>query len=194
MSEEPVTIPGEAAERWHMPDLNVAPPSAGKLDELAESAYEEGFQRGREEGLAAGQAEIRARIERLETLLGRFAKPLAEVDAEVEQALVMLASEVAGALLCRELRTDPDALLPMVREALATLGDAEREVALHLHPDDVDRVREEFDANGSPAACRLVADAGLAAGECRLETDAAVIDGRFEARLARVREQLLGAS
>ena len=93
------------AVRWELPRLGVqrgvagaSLPTARELDELERGAFNEGLERGRAEGYAQGRSEALAHIGQLRHMLGRFARPLAELESELEQILVHLTTAVAAAL------------------------------------------------------------------------------------------------
>lgn len=183
----------DGAVRWRMPELDAAnsPPNVAKIEEVEQAAYREGYERGRAEGYRVGEAEVRRCVACLEDMVACLTQPLAETDAETENALVGLACEVAGALLCRTLEVQPEGVADMVRNALATLGTGEGRVAVTLHPDDVELVRPALDEDGALARVTLTPDGGLARGDCRIQTENAAVDGTLVARIARIREQLL---
>ena len=102
------------AARWEAPDLTPPPPRAGpsveELEAIERAARQEGFARGHAEGHAQGQAEVRRLIAQLEGLIDSFARPLAQLDGEVETVLAELAVQVAGALLGRAYEAEPQLL------------------------------------------------------------------------------------
>lgn len=198
-------------QRWEPPlvaDLSTAaadvkPSSlltAEQLENIQAQAYkeawDEGFNKGRQEGLAAGQAETTRRAALLDRLAQALGRPFEEMDAAVEQALVDLAVTLAQALVRRELRSDPGQVVAVVREALAALPVASRHVRVCLHPDDVVLVTEALVARdaGSDAGrdWHLQEDPTLMRGDCRILSENSQIDATMEKRLATVVAQLSG--
>jgi flagellar assembly protein FliH len=103
--------------------------------------YSEGFAAGHAEGLAAGRDQAQQERQTLRSLAERLAQPVAAVDAEVETALVALALEVARQVVLHELRTQPEAIVPIVRQALAAFPARAGTPELRLHPQDVELLR-----------------------------------------------------
>lgn len=142
-------------------------------------APSEEFLAGEAAGRAAALAQIAAEAERQRKLKLRFA----ELDA---QAIECLARELARTVcaLCEKLlgdfAHDPRALQRRCEEAAKRIGQSPRALALHLNPDDVDRLDRDF-----VDSWRIVADETIEAGGLRLEgPDGAIADGPAEWRRA----------
>ncbi|HEB93185.1 MAG TPA: flagellar assembly protein FliH [Gammaproteobacteria bacterium] len=202
----------EGYQRWELPQVaelpatdieEVSPSSlltAEQLENIQAQAYkeawDEGFIKGREKGLAAGRAEIVQRAALLDGLAQALGQPFEALDAAVEQALVDLAVTLAQALVRRELRSDPGQVVAVVREALAALPVASRHVRVCLHPDDVAVVGEALVARDAGGDARrdwhLQEDPTLMRGDCRILSENSQIDATMEKRLAAVVAQLSG--
>lgn len=185
-----VEQPGSASPR---PGAGPGPMTAAQLEALQQAAYEEGFAQGLRDGRAAGEQEVRAEAQRLAAALDRLAQPLERVDEQVEQELVALAIAIARQLIRRELSTSPGEIVPVVREALAALPAASREVRVHLHPDDVALIHEALPAgDGGERPWRVVEDGLISRGGCRVEAEHSRIDATLEKRLTSVVTAVLG--
>lgn len=190
----------DAIENWSLPEVNVArssdavarPLTARQIEELQQQAREEGFAVGRREGLEAGKKEIRARVHELDALMQTLAKPLDQLDAQIEQDLVQLALAVARQLVRRELKSDPGQVLAVVREAMAALPLAARNVRLHLHPEDAALVRDTLSVSDNERSWVIVEDPVLSRGGCKVGSDTSQIDASVERRLHSVIASVLG--
>jgi flagellar assembly protein FliH len=192
--------------RYELPNINgmaVQARRAGKtvqeLEDVEQRAYEEAYAKGRAEGLAAAEREMRpqlqqlqARIERMDQIVGTLARPLQELDAVVEDQLVQLALTVARHLVRRELRIDPSQVIAIIRETVALLPASARDVRVHLHPEDAAVVREKLAAPTGERVWTIVEDPVMSRGGCRVTTDNAQIDARLETRIGTVVSALLG--
>lgn len=197
-----------AFERWELPQVGAGAARAGadaavdtnpnlltaaQIEELQKQAYQEGFEQGRKDGLAAGQNEVHGQVQRLAQIMSALCEPFERLDEEVEQQLLSLAVVVARQLIRRELRADPGQVVAVVREAMAALPVAARNVAIYLHPEDAALVREALsltDAGERP--WRVIDDAVLARGGCRVQADDSFIDASVEKRLTSIVARLLG--
>lgn len=196
----------EAVSLWDLPTVNgraIQARRPGKtvseLEEVERRAYEEAFAKGREAGLAAARAEsqqalnqLNSQVHRLETVLGSLSKPLDHVNAEVEQQLLNLTLSVARHLVRRELRIDPAQVIAIIRETVALLPAAARDVRVHMHPEDAAVVRERLATPTADRAWTIVEDPVMTRGGCRVTTDTAQIDSRLETRINSVMAAMLG--
>lgn len=201
-------IPLESApecERWQAP--NVAATGDGEadgaggghlltredLEALEARIREENKELGRQEGLAAGAAEVSARVARLDAALTALARPFDELDQELEDQLLTLVRSLTGHLVRRELRMDPSQVIGIIREAIRTLPAAAREIHVHLHPEDARVVRECLGAEIAERAWRLEEDPVMERGGCRVVGGNSEVDARLELRLGRLINDMLGS-
>lgn len=200
---------GEGLRRWEVPALDTAatgapqppsaeqgeplpqPPSLEEIESIQRAAHEEGHAAGHAEGLAAAQIEMRRLQARLEGILDAFSRPLAELDQEVEQALVELAARIAGTLIRQHYREHPELLAALTREAIASLGERPRSVEVRLHPEDLEAVAPLLpEASGT----RLVPDPALARGDLRVHAEDVRLDARMATRIEQILPRLLNAA
>jgi flagellar assembly protein FliH len=175
------------AQRWQAPALSqgaAALPlhTAAQLDAMERAAYEEGFARGHAEGYAAGAQDARSAAQRLRELLDHCARPLDELDAEVEQALLELALQAARRLVQREYEFDPKLMGAAIHEAVAALATMPRELRVHLHPEDLRLLHDSLERPSELAAWRLVPDPALLRGDCRIASDSGWVDATLATR------------
>lgn len=195
-----------AVSRWDLPTVSGqsiqgrrSGRTVGELEEVERRAHEEAFAKGREAGLAAARAEMQPQIDKLkqqvakfDAMLGTLARPLEEMDSQVEDQLVHLALTVARQLVRRELRIDPAQVIAIIRETVALLPVATRDVRVHLHPEDAAIVREKLATPTQDRAWSIVEDPVTTRGDCRVTTDTAQIDARLETRINTLVSELLG--
>jgi flagellar assembly protein FliH len=192
-------------ERWALPTVEGpsihrrAKLTVGELEELERSAWQEAFTQGKEAGLAAARVEIETRRKNLEqqatrlaAILDLLAQPLKQVDTEIEKQLVTLAFTVAKHLVRRELKADPTQVIAVVRDTVALLPIAARDVRVHLHPEDAALLREKLATPSADRAWTLIEDPVQSRGGCRVTTENSQIDARLETRLGAALSALLG--
>lgn len=204
------TDPAEAAtnaQRWDLPTVEGAPmPRAGAkgvnvmhLSLVEREAWQHGYKDGHVEGVRKGEAELAKRIAEvdvkiaaLEAIIGTLAKPLDELDAQVENELTRLALAIAKHLVRRELKIDPTQIIGIIRNTVSLLPLGARNIKIHLHPDDAAIVREKLARPTGDQEWQLAEDPLMARGGCRLTTDNSSVDARFESSVAAVMSGLLG--
>jgi flagellar assembly protein FliH len=158
--------------------------TVGGIADLQAEAHQEAF--------AQGLAEVRAQVERLAAMIHELARPFEVQDAEVERELLTLAMALARQIVRRELKSDPTQIIGIIREAIAALPVAAREVRVHLHPEDGAVVREHLAPTDAERAWVMVEDPVMARGGCRITTATSRIDARLETRLAALLSELMG--
>ena len=190
-----------SALRWDVPSFQAEtatkpPHSARHLDELEQQAYDEGFARGAAEGRAQAQhaerERLRAEGQHLQALIEHLARPLREMDAEVERMLVALALDVGGRLAMTALQDNAGAVTAVVHEAMAALMPPRRAASVHLHPADVELLQGELQLPADAGVWQLVADQTLNRGDVLVVTDSAHVDARLDTRAATLAQTLLG--
>jgi len=194
-------VDGKDSLSWNPPSINGpranrrTKPTLSELEDVERAAWDEAYAKGLEAGRVAGEAEIRKRFEQvanIESILNALAKPLQQLDKEVEAQLVTLAFTIAKHVVRRELRLDPSQVIAIVRETVNLLPLAQRNARVHLHPDDARLLRERLAEPQSERAWSIVEDPVMARGGCRVSSDTSQIDARLETRLAAIFSHLMG--
>jgi len=174
------------------PALRRKMPTLGGLADLQAEAHKEAFEQGLIEGRQAGRAEVQAQADRLTGMFHDLAKPFDALDKEVERELLTLAMALARQIVRRELKTDPTQIIGILREAMAALPVATRDVRVHLHPEDAVVVKQHLASAENQRAWTIIEDPVMARGGCRITTHTSRIDARLETRLGRILSELLG--
>lgn len=199
---------GSAAgiERWRLPEVEgpiIGRPRADPGGAAAQASLRATLQQAEARGYEAGTARARAewsqrlaalddRIKSLDAALQLLARPLEQLDAEIEGELAQLALGVGKQIARRELHIEPAQVIAILRESLALLPVAAREVRVHLHPEDAATVREHLTSPGGDRAWTIVEDPTLSRGGCVVHSQSSRIDARLEARIAAVAASALG--
>lgn len=198
--------------RWMPPDVDrpmqsvgvrdlpaetvVRPPTAAEIEQWQAEARQVGRQQGYDEGLAAGRAageqEVRRQAETLQRVVTGLATPLHDFEADAERELAELALIIARQIIRRELRTDPGEVIGLVREAMALLPSAARDVKIHLHPDDKPLVRDNLNLGDGDSRIELLDDPTISRGGCRIDAEPTRIDATLESRLNQLSAAILG--
>lgn len=200
----PPRAEAEAIARWELPVFPGTPRcpedvvlhTAQHLDDMEAAAYQEGFARGHAEGLAIGQnagaQQVREQAARLSALIDHLARPLQQLDEEVERTLVALTIEVARRLVQQELQLDPGRVAAVVGEAMSALSGPAREVRVLAHPEDVPLLKEHLLPPDGAQEFRITADPTLMRGDCRVLSESAQVDARLDTRQANLAQSLIG--
>lgn len=147
----------------------------------------------RKAGYEEGQAAARRGFESpLREALGRAAAAVAELAAlrrrlraEAEEDLVRLAVAIARRILRREISTDPQAILGLVKAAFERI-DAREVFRLRAHPEDARTLEACFADLGVPERIQVAADRNLERGALLVETERGDLDASVETQLQEI--------
>lgn len=191
------------AATWQLPTLGgtvlTGRRRSENLSAIEREAWEQGHAQGREAGLVAAQQEARAaaaeaerRVQQLQSILDLMTRPLADLDHQVQRQLALLAGAIARQIVRRELKTQPDEIIAVVRETVGLLPIVARQVRVHLHPEDAELVRSRLATASGEVAWSIVEDPMLARGGCRVTSETSSIDAQLEQRLGAAIATVLG--
>ena len=177
IADEPVELEPPAPE----PDWEA-------IEALKETARAEGFAQGMTDAEAAIRQAVAEHVKRLETVHKALTRPLATLDAAIEDQVVELALEIGSTLFRGAIERSPQQIQAVVREAVQLLPVATNDVTIYLHPEDAPLLRE---SGSTQAAWQIVEDANMERGGCRVTTAASDVDATVSGRLQALREALL---
>ena len=173
-----VLAPGNGGSPQDAPPPPVRPPEE-ELARVREEARAEAYAAGFASGLAAGTRELAA----LTQLLGRMREVMEDHEQVLAGDVMGLAVELSQQIMRHALQVNPEVVLPVVREAIASLPQGSQHPRLILHPQDAALVRSVLDVNQiTPAPWRIVEDARLERGGCRIETATSELDASIGSR------------
>ena len=179
-----------AAQAAQAPAVEAAPavalPTAADIERIHLEAHQQGY----EAGFAEGQAAAQAVADQLAALLGQLPAALRNIDQQVAEQLLATAVEIASQVMRQSIKLKPELILPVVREAIASLNVINGHPALFLHPEDARLVRAKIGEQLTHNNWRIIEDASLTPGGCRVEMGASEVDATLETRWRRVIEAM----
>lgn len=165
--------------------------------ELLEQAGEEAFARGQEQGTAQAALQWQQRMDdyiagqgqeaaqRIDALVQTLQARLQDLQQNMAQEVLELSCEIARQVVRQELRSNPQALKPVVQEALGMLVDDGRPATVRLNPQDHALLADALGQQMAAASVQWVADAVVPPGGCLAEQAGTVVDGTLEKRWQR---------
>jgi flagellar assembly protein FliH len=189
--------------RWELPEINGPVLARNRrvvdLSVIEREAWDKGYAEGRDAAIAvvrkeqqATQVELDRRVQNLASILDFMAKPIAALDAEVQRQMVTLVGAIARHIVRRELKTQPDEIVAVIRETVALLPMTAREVRVHLNPEDAKLVRARVAETGGERAWSVAEDPMISRGGCRVSSENSTIDATLERRLGAAIAAALG--
>jgi len=163
-------------------------------DLVRQQAFADGFAQGRAH--AAIEAERRVSEFAAQQALGtaqRLAAMIAQAQEQLEQSgqviaqgVLELACEMARQVLRHELSVNPNALQPVIREALGLLTADGKPTTVRLHPQDLEVLRDALKSEFGGMELKVLADPAVKPGGCLIEAAGSVVDASLETRWRRV--------
>jgi flagellar assembly protein FliH len=194
---EPEPVVELPAEMEEVPLEEVQPLTLEELESIRQEAYNEGFAAGEKDGFRSttlkvrqeAEAALSVKLASLERLMGSLFEPIAEQDSQIEKAMVGLVEHIARQVIQRELVLDSSQIESVMREALKLLPLGVGNVRLHINPQDFEQVKALRERHEE--TWRILEDAALQPGGCRVETEYSRIDATVETRISQIMAQLL---
>lgn len=171
-----------AFERWEHPAEPATDTPADPVETARELAHIEGYAAGMRAGQEAS--------ERLVQLTEGFTRMLDQLDAKLADAVRDLALDIARKVIAGELGVRPEHILDVVHHALQQVTETTRESRLLVNPADAQLVRQRLEPVLDRARMRLVEDARIVRGGCRIETPHGDIDATLQTRWRQVAQAL----
>lgn len=203
-----------AFQRWEMTSFNDEKPAQlaeqitlakARLDDanaLKEQARTDGYALGYQEGYAAGliegkidgytesKTEVNDQIAKLQELVRNMSEQIALANQDIGQDLLHLAIELAQAMTKNILDIDPEAIIPIVKDAIEHMPSIQQPAQLTLHPDDAAIIRSHMGEDLNKAGWRIISDTHIERGGCKLETAHNLLDATVSTRWQRLTEAI----
>ncbi len=182
--------PSVVAKRPPPVELPTEETIAGIREEARLIGYEEGHGAGYADGLAIGRAEAAKELEHLQSVAVTFGNALAEADETIASDVLELALQLARGMLRTALDVKPELLIPVVREAIGYLPVLQQPALLILNPQDAELIKAAMGAELDKGGWRIVEDAQVARGGCRIDTASNQVDAQAASRWNRLTASL----
>ena len=159
--------------------------AAAELRQARQGGYQDGYRDGLVALEGFKQSFAQQSTQQIGMLLGAVGGQLDALQQEMAQALAATALSLARQIVRSELATRPAAVAGVAAEALETLLLSARHITLRVHPDDHALVSQGAGDVIAARGARLIADATLSRGGCRVESDIGGVDATLETRWRR---------
>jgi|TARA_B110000967_G_scaffold202583_1_gene241691 flagellar assembly protein FliH len=201
------------AKKWQAPDMTAGPdkvirhrdvvadssqeqsrsiPTANEIEQWRKDAQDEGYQ----EGLKIASTKSIEIQNRLLQLINFLEHPIKSLNKEVEQQLSQVAVSLAQQLVKRELKIEPGEIIGLIRDLVELLPGNARAIRIFLHPEDAVLVREALliEADNEEQSWKLIEDAMITPGGCKIKSESSNINATLENRLAALASLVLGGN
>ena len=182
---DPSATTGMPTAEPEAPTLSVAEQLAAQLRAARQSGYQDGYR----DGLAALEGFKQSYAAQITAQLGRLVEShgaqLDGLQQQLAQAIAVCATSMARQVVRSELAVRPDLVAAVAQEAVETLLLSARHITVRVHPDDQPLVAQGAADVLQARGARLIPDASIARGGCRVDSDIASVDGTVAARWRR---------
>ena len=163
------------------------------VQQACDDAYAEGFAQGQAQTALEWQRRMDEYIaqqgqeaaQRLQSVLQTLDASLIDMQQQMAQQVLELACDIARQVVRQELSVNPNALLPVVREAVGMLVTEGRPATVRLNPVDMEAMAEPLREEVNAPGVQWMADAAVPAGGCLVESAGTVVDGSIDKRWQR---------
>jgi flagellar assembly protein FliH len=160
------------------------------LDEGRAAGFEQGqaagLEQGRADGLTQGRAEAEQERAQLQQIAETFGNEVSQASERIADDVLNLALDLSKAMLKTALHLRPELVIPVVAEAIRYLPTVQQPALLTLHPEDAQLVNSQLGNELSKAGWRVVEDAEMERGGCRVDTASNQIDSTAPSRWQRI--------
>lgn len=162
------------------------------LEEGRSAGYQDGLKSGQQEGIAQGRQSIDGQFNEIIAPLAALKSLLEEGYSEQirgqQDFILDLVRRVSQQVIRCELALQPQQVLKLVEETLNALPDDRADVKIHLEPSTVVKLKEL--GEDKIRGWKLISDADITAGSCRIVSDKSDADASVETRLNACMEQV----
>lgn len=169
-------------------------PSAKEIEDLYNSAYREGFSKGKEDGHKEVVKLAREQLDNLNNIIESIYQPAVDVENQLVQLLVQMSLNIAKNIIRRELKNDVGQIAGIVADSLKMLPISTEKITLVLSPGDAQFIRETYHNDNDKYDWNIREDTSISQGGCLLVTEASTIDARLETQLNELYYTMIGGT
>lgn len=182
---DPQASAGMPTAEPEAPTLSVAEQLAAQLRAARQGGYQDGYR----DGLSALDGFKQSYAAQITAQLGRLVEShgsqLDSLQQQLAQAIAVCATSMARQVVRSELAVRPELVAAVAQEAVEALLLSARHITVRVHPDDQPLVAQGAADVLEARGARLIPDASIARGGCRVDSDIASVDGSVAARWRR---------
>lgn len=177
----------------HLSEEDIEKRVLSRLKEVQESAFQEAYQlgldEGRKEAFQQAALDIESRLKKMDTLLTAITNLKMELIQQNESHLVQLAFHMASRIAHAEVKADPAVITQVIKDALQ-MAQIEEEVIVHVSPLQIEFL-ETLKAEGKREfeflkKVKMEPSDSVSEGGCVIQTNYGEIDARFEERVNKL--------
>ncbi len=168
--------------------------------EDTEEAYRRGYEEGRTKALEELKEDFQLQLQQKQQVFHKLTESITEqfryFHQKSEQFVVKFAIAIAERIIKREIKTDKEIILRLIREAIHKVAGVER-ITIHIHPEDeeiVHRHRGELLSRLGRDSVREIIiepDEKIDRGGCVIESNQGNVDARISEQIRKLESEFL---
>jgi flagellar assembly protein FliH len=163
---------------------------AGALESIRKEAYTKGMQEGFAVGMDKAKEYAAKDHAQFLAIASAFENALEMADQKIEEDILALALDIAKLMLKTKINTDPEIILPVVRDAIHYLPQVQKPARIIVHHDDARILRDQLGEELADQAWQIQEDNNIERGGCLVETGENQIDATNTMRWKRITDAL----
>ncbi|SDM91327.1 FliH/SctL family protein [Bacillus sp. OK048] len=165
-----------------------------QLEEEKRLGYEEGYQLGIEDGNQHAKEQNQIFLQKAADILEQAYQEKAAIIQEADPFVIELTMEIAKKVIQQELKTQPDALLHIIKQTLSSVYETDS-ISIGVAPEDfsfVQKQREQLLAiDNGQVEIKVFPDYSIQQGGCIIRTSSGSVDARIDVQLSEIKKVLL---
>lgn len=195
MSKDSIRKQSTVVYKWQTPELSSGANGQDSGVPDAEQQRLSAMEDARRQGYAAGLEQAKRETDEQRTLLASYVQamtqPFADQNTEVAEYIAGLAGKIARSLVQKELSTDPESLMSLVKAAVAALNTSAQKVNIHLNPHNAELIRELIAVDSKKESWNIVDDPLIGLKDCRVSRENSLVDTDLESRIDLIISQFI---
>ncbi|MBN4075916.1 hypothetical protein JYU22_04990 [Gammaproteobacteria bacterium AH-315-E17] len=163
-----------------------------RKEEIKQQAHDVGYDQGYLEGLEKGTQEMEQKVYMLDKYLTALARPFNEQNQHLAEYLAHLSGKIAKSIVRRELRTEPEIIMALVRDAVSSLNSGVRKVNIHLNPENARLIRNIINVDSQEQSWNIIDDPMVSHSDCKVSCEDSLVDADLQTRINLIITQFLG--
>lgn len=201
-------------------EVELKPLTAQDIEEIRQSAYQDGLAQGHEEGYEKGHAEgyeagfekgesegkvegvgqgkkdglqrVELQAELFKSLANTLFHPITKIDDSLEEQLLQLTLALTKSVLQVEVNTNPDVIIQALKTGYSVLPMAQEIYTVKLNPEDIEIVIAHFgEEQITQNGWQFASDPNIARGGCDITTLNNSVDMTIERRMRQVLDKFM---
>lgn len=174
----------------HPPAAEVPASPQAAVQAARQSGYQDGYRDGLVALASFKQSLSLQMADRIESLVSGFDAAFEAMEAEIAAAVARTATALALQVVRSEVTQRPEMIARVANEAIEAVLLSARHIRVFANPEDVALIQAGAGEALTARNARLIADASVLRGGCRVESDVGRVDARIQTRWQDCARQL----